>query len=292
MPPMKRILFLLFFGLTAPASWAGGPTAPVGPPADKSQYNLFHPTPEHLLRGFSADRPSQSTGPYTVDAGHYYFEASAAAYLYDRSGGATTRQWNVLPFNVRIGLTNNVELDLAYASYLHVRTRGDATGQTSRRSGFGDLIVQGKIALYGNDRGPVAFGVIPFLKFPTSTAGLGHDSIEGGISVPFQAALPGGFGLGLQTGINFARTSADDGYEPNYVNAVIVSHALFADQWSIYGEFYSVLSGPGASTHAAFFDTGLVYQVAPNASLDLGCNFGLTDAAPDYQPFAGFSLRF
>ncbi|MBL9218279.1 MAG: hypothetical protein JNG82_07315 [Opitutaceae bacterium] len=30
----------------------------------------------------------------------------------------------------------------------------------------------------------------------------------------------------------------------------------------------------------------------PNEQLDLGCNFGVTHSAPDYQPFIGFSRRF
>lgn len=29
-----------------------------------------------------------------------------------------------------------------------------------------------------------------------------------------------------------------------------------------------------------------------NLQLDLGCNFGVTEAAPDYSPFVGFSARF
>jgi len=49
----------------------------------------------------------------------------------------------------------------------------------------------------------------------------------------------------------------------------------------MYGEFYSVVTGDSDSTLAGFIDTGLVYQIRPNA-----------EAAPDYQPFAGFSFRF
>ena len=41
---------------------------------DKSQYNLFNPTPDNLLREFETSRPDQTTGPHTVDAGHFYLE--------------------------------------------------------------------------------------------------------------------------------------------------------------------------------------------------------------------------
>ncbi len=125
----------------------------------KSQFNLFNPMPINLLRSYSSDRPSQSTGPYTVDAGHFYFEASAISYLYDEpERRITLRQWNVLPFEVRAGLTSNVELDFIYGGYLHLRQRDRTLARTERQSGFGDLTLQSKIALYGNDAGPIAFG--------------------------------------------------------------------------------------------------------------------------------------
>ncbi|MGI9088079.1 MAG: transporter [Chthoniobacterales bacterium] len=287
---MKRFLAAFFLFCTFAATlWAGND--PATPAPDKSQYNLFQPTPIDLLRSFAADRPSQSTGPYTVDAGHFYFETSVVGFLYDEPDARTTvRQWNVLPFNFRLGLTNNVELDLAYGDYFHVRTR--SAGQTTTQSGFGDFILQSKINLFGNDGGAISFGLIPFLKFPTNSGDLGNDSIEGGLSVPFQASLPAGFSLGLLSGVNFVRNGADTRYEAQFINAVLLSHSLISPKLSAYGEFYSVVTRGDGGGHAAYFDAGLVYQIRPNAEIDFGCNFGLTKSAPDFQPFTGFAFRF
>ena len=290
--------FLVFLaGLLAPTGWAGSnggdtSSAPPSPGADKSHYNLFQPTPDNLLRSFSADRPSQSLGPYTVDAGHYYFETSVVSYLFDEPGdGTRVRQWNIAPINFRIGLTNNVELDLAYGDYVHLRIEDRATGQATTKNGFGDFIVQSKINLLGNDGGKFSFGLIPFLKFPTNTNDLGNDSVEGGLGLPLAIALPGGFSLGLETGVNFVRNGDDDGYDPVFLNAILVSHTVFSDKVSVYGEFFSLVNG-STSTVSAYIDTGLVYQILPNAEIDLGCNFGVTNAAADFQPFTGFSFRF
>ncbi|MEO6870694.1 MAG: hypothetical protein ABI233_00570 [Chthoniobacterales bacterium] len=52
------------------------------------------------------------------------------------------------------------------------------------------------------------------------------------------------------------------------------------------------MTADSETTHATFIDAGLVYQILANAEVDLGCNFGLTNAAPDYQPFVGVSFRF
>jgi len=54
-------------------------------------------------------------------------------------------------------------------------------------------------------------------------------------------------------------------------------------------EFYdAVSSGPWVGT----LDTGLIYQVTPNFSIDVNAFFGLTRSAPDYNLFSGFGYRF
>ena len=62
-------------------------------PADKSRFTLFHPTPEALMRELNTDRPDQTEGPITVDAGHLQLELDLVTYAYDRetSGGVSTR---------------------------------------------------------------------------------------------------------------------------------------------------------------------------------------------------------
>ena len=37
---------------------------------NKSQYNLFNPTPRALMREMSTDRPAKTASAYAVDAGH------------------------------------------------------------------------------------------------------------------------------------------------------------------------------------------------------------------------------
>ena len=37
---------------------------------------------------------------------------------------------------------------------------------------------------------------------------------------------------------------------------------------------------------------GFTYAFTENTQLDWGCNFGVTESAPDFNPFLGFSFRF
>ena len=39
-------------------------------------------------------------------------------------------------------------------------------------------------------------------------------------------------------------------------------------------------------------DTGLLYYIGKGAEVDFGCNFGVTRAAPDFEPFVGLSVRY
>lgn len=82
--------------------------------SDKSQYDLFNPTPTNLMRDMSTDRPDQTESPFTVDAGHFQIEADIVKYTYDRykANGENTRTktWNVAPVNLKAGLTNSTDL--------------------------------------------------------------------------------------------------------------------------------------------------------------------------------------
>ena len=50
---------------------------------DKSQYNLFNPTPRDLWRPLSADRPDITESPITVDAAAVQLETSFFVYAHD-----------------------------------------------------------------------------------------------------------------------------------------------------------------------------------------------------------------
>ena len=300
--PFGQITLLLLCAAAGP--WpllmAGndGTQPPPSPAPDKSGYTLFHPTPTSALRDFSPDRPSQSDGPFTIDAGHLQVELAFANYTFDSHNPerAPVRidQWNPLPAVVRIGVTDRVEVDLQYDSYLNVRTRDRTTRplQTTTMSGFGDLTLRSKINLWGNDGGTTALAVLPALKIPTNTAGLGNHSVEGNVQIPFNLNLPADFKLGLESGIGFVRNSEDTHYVAQFLNAAVLSHALLIKALQGYVEFYSEVDTGHGIPVSGQVDVGLTYQIGNNVQIDGGCNIGVTRAAPDYQPFAGLAVRF
>jgi hypothetical protein len=264
---------------------------------DKSQYNLFNPTPRHLLRELATDRPDKTETAYSVDAGHFQLELDLITYTRDRYDpehhGVLTETWTVGPINLKLGLLNNVDAQLMLEPYTWVQVE-DRSGErltTSRTSGFGDVSLRSKITLIGNDGGKLALGVLPYLKLPTNQGGLGNHSVEGGFVVAVEYELPKEFELASNAGLELAREDLGSGYHPKVINTVTLGHDLIG-KLSGYIEFWSVSSTEGDADWLSSLDLGFNYLVTPDLKLDFGVNIGLTRAADDWNPFVGLSWRY
>ncbi len=132
---------------------------------NKGHYTIFNPVPGDLLRELTPDRPDKTESPYTVDAGHFQLEMDFANLTLDDSNSVRTRAWNVAPFNIKIGLLNNVDLQFVFDDYLWVCTHDRVTGTTTIQSGVGDFTPRLKINVWGDDGGPTALGFLSFVKF-------------------------------------------------------------------------------------------------------------------------------
>ncbi len=254
---------------------------------EKSAYTLFNPTPRDQMRELSTDRPDQTESPYTVDAGHWQFELDFANYTDDREAGVHTRTLNVAPINVKLGLTNATDIQFIFDSYTRERVR--AAGTTTTTGDWGDVTIRVKQNLWGNDGGSTAFALMPFVKVPTSDSGNGQ--VEGGLIVPLAVDLPAGWGMGLMTELDLLSDSTGDDHHVEWVNTITFSHDLVGKLGG-YVEFVSVHSAEHGARWVAQTDLGLTYAVSGDIQLDGGCNVGVTQSAPDLQPFVGISLRY
>src|SRR4030095_3472946 len=107
--------------------------------------------------------------------------------------------------SLNIGLLNNVDLQLVLQTYSHVRVKDRNSGTVRVMQGFGDIIPRLKVNLWGNDGGPTALAVMPFVKLPTNQDDLGNNSVEGGVIFPWVVALPRGWSMGSINEVDFNR---------------------------------------------------------------------------------------
>jgi hypothetical protein len=258
--------------------------------ADKTKYSLFNPTPSGLLRELAADRPDKTESPYTVDAGHLQLEMDFANFTADSQEDTRLRSWNLAPINLKVGLLNNVDLQIIFGGYVRACTTDKVGNGRTIQSGVGDLVARLKINFWGNDGGKVAFAVLPFVKFPTSTGDVGNGAWEGGVIFPLAIQLPLAFEVGMETGVNFPRDERHD-YQAEFINSITVGHSI-AGKLSGYIEFFSSATTEPHAGLVATADAGLLYALGENIQIDGGCNFGLTGSADDFNPFTGITIRF
>lgn len=262
---------------------------------DKNGYNLFRPTPETLLREMATDRPDKTESAYTVDAGHYQIEMDLLSYTYDRAsaGGEhlTEQSLAIAPINLKVGVLNNVDLQIIAESYNIQWTKDRDANSSTGISGFGDLLLRCKTNLWGNDGGPSALAAMPFVKIPTAQHDLGNEGLEGGIIFPLEMELPADWGLGAQAEMDWLQDSNGSDYHQEFINTVTVSHDI-AGKLAGYVELYSNVSTEHGAKWIATFDFGLTYAVTRDIQLDAGMNIGLTSAADDLNPFIGLSMRY
>lgn len=291
---LLRAQILPVVALSLTFASAQGLAAETSPP-DKSQFHLFNPTPRERMRELSTDRPDKTESAYTVDAGHFQIEMDVLNYSYDRHNPVKANERvetvGIAPMNLKLGLRNNVDLQVVMEPYTSVRTQDLTTGMVQRQRGFGDITVRSKINLWGNDGGDTALALMPFLKLPTNQDGLGNDSVEGGLIVPLAVSLPRGWGMGLMTEVDFVRDEAGGGYHTEFINTVTFAHDL-TDKLGGYVEFFSLVSTESKSDWVGTIDLGLTYALTDDIQLDAGVNLGVTRRADDINPFLGISWRF
>ena len=230
------------------------------------------------LRDLSTDRPDTTESARSVDAGHFQLELEIAAW--ERDGG--TRTLHLGEFNLKAGLDDSTDLQLVLPRFS--RTSGGPEG-------FGDIELRLKRNLWGNDNGPTALAVMPFVKIPTASHDLGNGKWEGGLLVPFAFSLPAGWESAVMTGIDLAADDTGNGYHAVFVNSITASHGL-TESTAFFVELVSVLSAESGADDEAYFNAGLTWAVLPQWQVDGGIRAGLASASTDFTPFLGFSAKF
>ncbi len=261
--------------------------------ADKSSYHLFNPTPRHLMRDLSADRPDVTESPITVDAGHVQVELSFLDYRRDDRNSDMTEveAWTFGATNIKFGLLHNVDLQFVFDAYTDEDTDDKAAGTASSAKGFNDIQFRLKINLWGNDGGETAFAVMPFIQLPVGSDELTSDHVEGGLILPFGMELGDGWGLGLMAEVDWVYDTDDGDYDTEFVHTAVLGHEIIGPLGG-YVEYVGIISSDGDSDYQSLIGTGLTYALSDDLVLDVGANFGLTKSAEDVNVFAGVTVRF
>ena len=248
---------------------------------DKSGYTLFNPTPRELWRPMSADRPDFTESPITVDAGAVQVELSVIDYA--RNGDQNAM--SVAPFNIKLGLLNNVDLQFVMDPYVN-SDDGMSTNQ-----GISDIQFRLKINLWGNDGGETALGIMPFITIPTGSDGISSDHVEGGCIFPFAMDLTDSIGLGLMFETDFVYDEQDSGLDTEFIGTGVLGFDL-TDALGVYVEGIAIESTDSDVAFRGILGCGATYLITDDVVLDAGVNIGLVGDGDDVNIFTGITFRF
>jgi hypothetical protein len=285
-------------GLSAGIAFWAALTAAAQAADDRTQYTLFNPTPDRLLRDLNTDRPDMTESPFTVDAGRVQLETTLFSFTRSRPDpdGTVTDTYEAGTTNVRLGLTYNSELNVIWQPYGAVRTRPGDGVDALRQSGVGGLEIRTKINLWGNDTfdkpGTTALGLLPYVSLPTDRGnGISPDNVEGGFILPFAIKLTDKFALGLNAAVDVVHNDDASGYHAEYRTSGSLSYD-WTEKFSTYYELAGRFGTRDPRGDVGIVATGFSYQVSKNLQFDAGINIGFTNAADRINPFIGVSTRF
>lgn len=147
-------------------------------------YTLFHPTPRGELKPIIDPR-----GPRTVDAGHVQVGVDVIEGAWTQPASSTAPTLQLFAIDARLGLTRRTDVQVAFAPYREAEVLQYGGVMTPGR-GIGDVTVRLGLNLWGNDGGLTAAGLVPYVRVPTATGGVGSGAFEGGVILPLTVALP------------------------------------------------------------------------------------------------------
>ena len=246
-------------------------------PTDKPEaagdqtYTLFNPAP--LTGTISTGRPSFSTGPTAVPAGHYQLESG---YLY--SSDSADKSQSFPNFLFRFGITDAIEGRISTNGY--VQNDNGEDGLTGVRAGA-------KIEVLHQDADGIALAIQPSVLFP------GGDVPGGGKFDPLvQVAIAHAFdnGVGLLANISAAAvTNAAGEQRAQFAYAILASYSPL-DRVGVFAEYYAIYPDAGIAAQNA--DVGATYLLDNNTQIDVVLGTGLNSHATDFFIGAGYSFRF
>jgi hypothetical protein len=272
--------------------FAGSAWAEDLPAPDRSGYTLFNPAPDSALRSLCPDRPTKSTGPCTVDAGHVQIESDIVNTTFQRTGGVTTDTYLFTNPTVKLGLNNTIDVELTIAPVQTVVTHDH--GADSSLTGVGDLYGRVKWNLLGDDGGDLSMALAPYVKLPTARHGVGDGAVEEGVVAPISVNLPAGWSVTLDPEIDALKNQDGNGRHANYAGLLSFSHPIsktLTGSAEIWGDLND---DPTGVVRQYSFDLALAWipTTLPNIQFDGGVNIGLNNATPGAQVYLGASRRF
>jgi hypothetical protein len=235
------------------------------------------------------DRPTKGTATCTVPRGMIQVESDAIFWSRTDTGDARSDVLLYTNPTVKFGLTDSSDIQFNLAPQAEVRNR--VAGETVSQTGVGDLTIRFKQRLTDpGDKLQVA--LVPFLKVPTAERGIGNGEWEGGVVGSIQMPM-GAATLTLVPQFALLSSSLEpDERHVEFQGIVNLAYPL-STRTTMAVELWTSQNWDQAGTVRQYSaDAAISHLLNDALQIDIGSNFGLNQATPDLQVYAGISARF
>ena len=269
-------------------------------PARADGHHLFRPVPRTEMRELSTDRPDLTESPYTVDAGHIQLEMDLFVASEDVLAHRKAHATSVAPVNLKFGLDAATDLQLVFEPYVRESFGpntglytgvGGAPGAGSVTSrGHGPLTLRLKRNLYGNDGGPFAIAMMPFLVTPSAGGDFDRGAWQGGLIVPVARDWKGVGSTGWMVELDLVRDGEDEAPHAEWLLTGTIGRDLVGALGG-FMELAALMRAEHFGGATSQLDLGVTYGIGADLQLDAGSRMGLNKAATNSEFFMGFAWR-
>lgn len=197
--------------------------------------------------------------------------ADAAGNTYNAVGVAAT--------TFRTGLTASVDLQVGLDFFLKETIK--FRGARDSHSGLGDISFRTKWTFWRDDKAGAAAAVMPYVRLPTGSGGVGSKATEGGVIVPWAMETGAGVTAGAMAQWDVVRNDADNGYDARWYLSGFMQRDL-TRAFSIYGESTLEFSSTGFSNWAGTVGAGVLWRYLKHLQFDYELQRGLNRRASDW----------
>ncbi len=247
------------------------------------------PTASTAAAPICTDRPTKSNFACTVPKGFIQIEADGFNWLRTSSPGTRTDQLLFTNPTIKFGVTSSSDLQLNWVPFTTVRSC-DTAGRVTRLSGIGDVTLRFKQRLTSAD-GAFQLAILPFVKLPTAKPGVGNGKVEGGVAVPINISVPGGWTFTLGPQLDLLADSGGSGRHAGVTGLINIAKQF--GKFTLYNEIWTSQNFDPAGTVGQYsYDVSLAWLPQPTLQFDIGANVGLNRNTPDLVAYFGISTRF
>jgi Putative MetA-pathway of phenol degradation len=227
------------------------------------------------------DRPGISFSTTTLPPGTFAWEQGLPDFQHQSQNGTRTTQYSA-DTNLRLGLTDRVELQLGIALFNYLKTEGGGITETDR--GYGNVTLALKAALPD----PFSGASLALLGSVTPASGSGQAPFRGD-APQYQLGSTLSLDLGSSRSVSLYANVSQDRHQTTLALSPSLGFSL-TDTVGAYVEAAEYLNRHGSD--GAVAGGGVTWMASPTVQLDLWTDLGLTSASPDIQGGFGVSAFF